>query len=852
MISDVLIGSSALLCAVSVFAQSAPDDGVVGWQVPEVTISATPSTTGDGFGRSLAMSSDGSTLVIGAPDTRVNSTNGVGAIHVYQRDGSGWTHEQMIECPPTVILPDGTPITASFAQFGACVAVENDTIVVGAWGYAGPVDPIFSGRAFVYTRDALAENPWGVTDDTTGIVLSNAELRSETLESIDLLGQSVAIDFSSGSGVIAVGRPLAGSSNIGAIHIFEGEGSTWTEVAQLTAGDNGSPNDQLGTQVAIDSGVLIAGVQSADNANGSNAGEVYTFVKSKAGWPTIPSQVLRATSGASNDGYGSSVSILGDALIIGSSGFDQDAADVTTPGCGTAYTYRKSAGNFTLENQLHGRESFQNDAFGFDVWLASESTALVGAPGFDGGEIGSGAGFWFIRSSGGVWELSRADLWSQRSGVNEALGRQVAASIPVALGTPLGVLSSEFPAVTGAAAISFGFAYSSAATPAEGGPDLQIGAPATPDAPGANGAEFEGSETGGAPTGGGVPTGGIGSGGVPSFTIPLTPIVEDWGLIRGTLIITSGGSIYGIQTDGLHYRHDPAPQFITTIPTNYQFLGAADLNGDQSGDLLFLDTVTRRLKAMARDGFVIVETVNMEDLPADSSVCATGDFNGNGTDDIILKNGRALSVWFISAFGRDGEATALLPEQAADLAAEHWSFAPVNFEMSFTDSDEGDTDDNDGSDAGLELIAHNSASGVTVRVDFGDSDGNDAVHSLNRGPGIFRGAGDWDNDGTTDLLWQEGDHLVFNFHNAGGTIRQSRSWAFDMSGFRLAAIADIDSNGAPDLFLQSGDDVYVMRLATSAIASDRESGDGRVKIDVAGRRKLGSSAGGSVQAFTER
>ncbi|MDA0802892.1 MAG: hypothetical protein O2819_03945 [Planctomycetota bacterium] len=829
------------------------DPTLVGWQVPADVISATPELTGDGFGRALVMSADGTTMVIGAPDTRLNSTNGVGRIHIYRRTAGAWVHEQAIDCPPSLLLPDGTAITASFGQFGATVDIDADatTIVVGAWGYATPSDPIFSGRAFVYTYDAVADPPWGIFNEGLGYSLPTATLRPESLDSIDLFGQSVAIDIEGDEGTIVVGRPLAGASNTGSLHVFVGADDTWTEDSVLTAGDFGGPSDQLGTRVDIDDGIIVAGVQNADTPAGSNAGEAYAYLRTKAGWPTIPSQLMRGSSGAANDAFGGSLAMFGQTLVIGVSGHDLDAAGSTVPGCGTVFVYRFSSGAYSQDDQLWGRESFQNDAFGLSVALASEDLLLVGAPGFEGAEINSGAGFSYVRAGPADWEPTRADLWTDLSGESESLGRQCAMALDQRAGVPMAVLASEFPATTGDPPIAFGWTYSDELTPAAGGPALPEGAPATPDAPGSDGAEFEGQSTGGSPSGGGTPSGGLGSGGIPNLTIPLIPIVEGWGVVRGTMIYDLGNRIAGIQSDGINFRNEGAARVITTYPETWDFLGSPDLNGDQSGDLLFLDTESRRLKMMVRDGFTITETVNGEDVAEGVTVAALGDFSGDGTDDIVFKDGQSLTCTFISSFGYNGTATAALPFVEADPKAEAWHFFAADAPIALVDDDENDADDNDGGDSGAELIAHNTASRQTLWIDFGSEDGNDAVRTIASGPGTLHGVGDFDNDGTADLLWRSGSNLYYQFMRDGGTTRQGRWWPFDIDGYRVAALSDVDGNGSPDLFLQGHGGTLVFRLGFTAISPDPESNYTRVKMDVIGRRWFDYSDG-TMTGFAKR
>ena len=93
------------------------------------------SNTGvnDNFGTSVAL--DGDTLAVGAynegsaatgvnGDQADNSASGAGAVYVFVRSGSTWTQQAYVKASNT----------ESYDRFGISVALDGDTLAVGAYG----------------------------------------------------------------------------------------------------------------------------------------------------------------------------------------------------------------------------------------------------------------------------------------------------------------------------------------------------------------------------------------------------------------------------------------------------------------------------------------------------------------------------------------------------------------------------------------------------------------------------------------------------------------------------------------------------------------------------------------------
>ena len=224
--------------------------------------------TGSRFGFALAMTD--SLAVIGAPDVRLVDrrfpalnlgSNGAGAAFVFRRDaGTGaWSFVQRLIAP-----------VRALAQTGTSMAIDPETedIVIGAWGYESVA--FFSGAAFVYSKgegdswgDAANVQSFGALSRVPSQVLA-----PEDLQAIDQFGFSVAAD----GGRIAVGCPLSGDTNGGAIYVFDRGGDGQYALAQKVVDENAGANDQMGTKVALHGDFLVAGIQNDDVEGKVNAG----------------------------------------------------------------------------------------------------------------------------------------------------------------------------------------------------------------------------------------------------------------------------------------------------------------------------------------------------------------------------------------------------------------------------------------------------------------------------------------------------------------------------------------------------------------------------------------------------
>jgi len=203
-------------------------------------LSAADAASGDYFGYSVAI--DGDTVVVGVygdDDGGIDS----GSVYVFRTSDGGATYGQVAK----LTAADA----ASGDYFGNSVAIDGDTVVIGAWGDDdGGID---SGSVYVFrTSDGGA---------TYGQV---AKLTAADAASGDYFGRSVAID---GATVVvgAYGDDDGGSAS-GSVYVFRTSdgGATYGQAAKLTAAD-AAASDWFGYSVAIDGATVVIGAPYDDD-----------------------------------------------------------------------------------------------------------------------------------------------------------------------------------------------------------------------------------------------------------------------------------------------------------------------------------------------------------------------------------------------------------------------------------------------------------------------------------------------------------------------------------------------------------------------------------------------------------
>ena len=220
----------------------------------------------------------------------------------------------------------------------------------------------------------------------------------------DFFGMVAAVDGS----YALVGSPGAdvSATNQGAAYLFlqsQGGLDGWGEIKKLVAADAGD-NDFFGVSVDISGDYAVAGADG-DDGTGTDRGAAYIFYRNMGGadaWGQV--KKLTASDAANSDGFGVSVALDGDTVIIGADG--EDGAGTNE---GAAYVFSRNQGgadNWGQVIKLVSGDPDDSDQFGNAVDIKGD-IVLVGSPGKDGAGSNRGAAYLFRRDQGGL------DAWGQ-------------------------------------------------------------------------------------------------------------------------------------------------------------------------------------------------------------------------------------------------------------------------------------------------------------------------------------------------------------------------------------------------------------------------------------------------------
>ena len=292
--------------------------------------------------------------------------------------------------PVKLIADDG----AENDWFGYSVAVDGETIVVGARWHNGK-----AGAAYVFTRNSVTR-VWG-NDPEPGEThrVETAKLTASDGGAFNYFGHSVAVDGET----IVIGAP-GYNANTGVAYVFTRNSMTrvWgndpepgethrVETAKLTA-FNGHAGDGFGNSVAVDGETIVVGAQQGDGERGS--AYVFTEPTGDGGWAdNTETAKLAASDRELGDHFGNSVAVRGGSIVVGAytaniNECDECGEDLRS---GAAYLFSKPAGavwandpnkDYRTESgklTLPTNEEERGDEFGNSVALDGQSI-VVGAP----------------------------------------------------------------------------------------------------------------------------------------------------------------------------------------------------------------------------------------------------------------------------------------------------------------------------------------------------------------------------------------------------------------------------------------------------------------------------------------
>ena len=294
----------------------------------------------DQFGWSISLSADGMVVAVGA--ILAHGTNGddVGHVCVYGWNGVDWQLR-------------GSPIEgqASHDEFGWSVAISDDgtTLAAGAWlNDRGGED---AGSVGIFTWTGLDWSPLG-----NNLVGSSP---------LDWVGYSVAL--SSDGSVVAYGAAQGWIAGSGYVRVCLWDGTTWIQQGNTINGTES--NDWFGTSVSLSGDGMVL-------ASGAGRGN-YCTVHGYDGtdWSQI-GQTIRGAYRIDELGQSVALSFDGDMLVVGGHRKNSNLL----AGSGHVRVYELSSNRedqwVQVGQELVGESA--GDAFGLSVSISDDGTRIAG------------------------------------------------------------------------------------------------------------------------------------------------------------------------------------------------------------------------------------------------------------------------------------------------------------------------------------------------------------------------------------------------------------------------------------------------------------------------------------------
>ena len=178
-----------------------------------------------------------------------------------------------------------------------------------------------------------------------------------------------------------------GAPDAGAAYVFARNGSIWSHQAYLKP-TVGEANDYFGSSVSISNDTIVVGAFGED-ANGTDAGAAYVFVRDGSSW--WQQSHFTAFNAGPGDYFGSSVSISDDTIVVGAYGDDSNGSDA-----GAAHVFVREGGGWNQHAFLTAFDAAPGDYFGRSVSISND-TIVVGAFGEDSNGSDAGAAYVFVR-----------------------------------------------------------------------------------------------------------------------------------------------------------------------------------------------------------------------------------------------------------------------------------------------------------------------------------------------------------------------------------------------------------------------------------------------------------------------
>jgi hypothetical protein len=406
-------------------------------------VKASNTGAADGYGQTVALSSDGFTLAVGASgedssSAEINTPDGgqlnntafnSGAVYVLTRSLSGWNQQAYVK-PINTGAQDNFGSSVSLSQFGTALAVGSPYEASSATtvnGNSADNSAQGAGAGYVFTR---LMSSW----------IQQAYLKAPNNSGSDLFGNAIVLSADGNTMAVcsiaeesnATGINGDESNNAtpfaGAVYIFIRNGASWSQQAYIKPSNTPVANLFFGRSLSLsaDGNTLAVGA-TGDSAVNFSSGATYIFGRS-AGAIWTQQAYLKASNAGTNDQFGGSLALSADGNTLGvgasfeqsnATGINGNQSDNSLSSAGAVYVFTRTSGTWAQQAYVKASNTGIGDYFGWRVSLSDDGNTMAvnaigessSATGINGTQADNTA-----TSSGAVYIFSRvASTWTQQA-----------------------------------------------------------------------------------------------------------------------------------------------------------------------------------------------------------------------------------------------------------------------------------------------------------------------------------------------------------------------------------------------------------------------------------------------------
>jgi hypothetical protein len=329
------------------------------------------------------------------------------------------------------ITVQGTPVASGEPSAPIALGEGVTAVIVRVNGLAGA----FRDYVLTVTRASAAQ------------FAQQAYVKASNTGGNDEFGYAIAVDgdvmavgaYREDSSATGVGGNQGdnGAANSGAVYVFRRANGVWAQEAYVKA-SNSALGDFFGFSVAIAGDTLAVGAYLEDSAatgiggneldnSAPDSGAVYVFQRIGGVWGQ--QAYVKASNTDEGDGFGVSVALANDTLVVGAyledsaaTGIGGDQQDDSAEDSGAAYVFTRAGGQWGQTAYVKASNTGEADQFGLRVALSGERFAASAmfedsaATGVDGDQLSEAA-----TNSGAVYLFAGSgSAWAQEAYVKAA------------------------------------------------------------------------------------------------------------------------------------------------------------------------------------------------------------------------------------------------------------------------------------------------------------------------------------------------------------------------------------------------------------------------------------------------